>query len=236
MRCAGGSEIRPLRVTAWRVVESQHQVSTRKLVDSAAEQELLEQMIETAKPPQRARASLHYLLFTPFRYPPLKHGSRFGARTEPGIWYGSEDLRTAFAEVAYYRFLFLDATKADLGTVQVELTAFRALVSTKRGVDLTKPPFTQFEAELTSRSSYAETQALGTAMRAELVEAFRYTSARDEKRGGNVGVFAPAAFGRRLPRDLETWRCAANSAQVEFVRRDFMARVVHVFGRNSVGA
>ena len=33
-RCAGDSELRPLDVSPWRVVEAQHQVSTRKLVDS----------------------------------------------------------------------------------------------------------------------------------------------------------------------------------------------------------
>jgi hypothetical protein len=40
-RCAGDSELRPLRLSPWRVVESQHQISTRKLVDSADEQALL---------------------------------------------------------------------------------------------------------------------------------------------------------------------------------------------------
>src|SRR5215207_11623139 len=94
-RCAGDSEIRALHVSPWRVVEAQHQVSTRKLVDSAEEQALLEEMIDSVKPPDVTNGRMHYLLFTPFRYPPLPHGSRFGRRTERGIWYGSLDLRTA---------------------------------------------------------------------------------------------------------------------------------------------
>src|SRR3954463_15070833 len=102
-RCAGDSEIRPLDVSPWRVVEAQHQLSTRKLVDSAEEQMLLEDLIERSKPPATAGTRLHYLLATPFRYPPLRHGSRFGSRFVRGIWYGSETRRTAFAEVAYYR-------------------------------------------------------------------------------------------------------------------------------------
>ena len=106
-RCAGDSEIRPLGLSPWRVVEAQHQVSTRKLVDSADEQILLEELIDRAKPPYTTPARLHYLLATPFRYPPLRHGSRFGRRHERGIWYGSSTRRAAFAEISYYRLLFL---------------------------------------------------------------------------------------------------------------------------------
>ena len=163
-RCAGDSELRALRLEPWRAVESQHQVSTRRLVDSDAEQRVLEDLIEGAKPPDRTRGRLHYLLATPFRYPPLPHGSRFGRRTDPGIWYGSESLRTVFAEVAYYRLVFLEGTGADLGAVETELTVFRAQVRTERGIDLAAPPFSAHEAVLASPVSYAGTQALGEAM------------------------------------------------------------------------
>src|SRR6478752_10538487 len=132
-RCAGASEIRPLRVSACRAVEAQHQVSTRKLVDSAEEQILLEELIDRAKPPYTTPSRLHYLLATPFRYPPLRHGSRFGRRFEPGIWYGSESRRTAFAEVAYYRMVFLEGTSADLGLLTTQHTAFSARVRTTHG-------------------------------------------------------------------------------------------------------
>ena len=62
---------------AWRGVEAQHVVSTMRLVDSAAEQDLLEQLLEASKPALPAtRQPRHYLLLTPFRYRPL-HASRF---------------------------------------------------------------------------------------------------------------------------------------------------------------
>jgi hypothetical protein len=108
-RCAASSEPTRLDVAAWRVVEGQHVVSTRKLVDSDAEQHLLEELIETVKPPLPAEArdgAVHYLLTTPLRYPPRRHGSRFGGRGERSLWYGSREQRTAFAETAYYRLLF----------------------------------------------------------------------------------------------------------------------------------
>jgi hypothetical protein len=40
--------------------------------------------------------------------------TRFGSRSERGLWYGSERLPTAFAEVAYYRILVLEGTAAPL--------------------------------------------------------------------------------------------------------------------------
>ena len=231
IQCAGGSNARDLRVDPWRVVESQHQVSTRKLVDSDAEQQVLEQLIESAKPPERTRGRMHYLLFTPFRYPPLRYGSRFGGRHEPGIWYGAETLRTAFAEVAYYRLLFLEGTSADLGLVQTELTSFRAAVRTRKGIDLTRPPFDAFRDAISNPLSYSESQLLGTAMREANVEAFRFQSARDVDGGTNVGVFSPTAFGRRIPRNLETWHCSATRDLVDVVKRDYFARESFSFNR-----
>jgi hypothetical protein len=229
---AGSSEIHPLSTDAWRVVEAQHLITTRKLVDSDAEQALLEEMLEAEKPPAPPEITgLHYLLFTPFRYPPLRRGSRFGGRWEPSLWYGAEQQRTAFAEVAYYRMLFLEGSEANLGLLQTDLTAFRVPVRTQRGVDLTSAPFDRWEASLASKSSYEATQPLGAAMRADGVEAFRYRSARDVEGGVNVGVFTPRAFAARKPRDLQTWRGTATRATVEISRRDYFVREGYRFSR-----
>jgi hypothetical protein len=220
-RCAGDSEIRPLRLAPWRVVEAQHQLSTRKLVESAEEQILLEELIERSKPPLRAPARMHYLLSTPFRYPPLRHGSRFGSRVEPGIWYGSENLRTAFAEVAYYRLLFLEGSHADLGTVTTQHAAFSARARSMKGIDLTRPPFAAHRKAIASRTGYTATQALGTAIRSAGVALIRYPSARDAEGGINVAVFSPSAFEGAKPRELQTWHCIAHTRRVEFTKRDY---------------
>ena len=225
-RCAGASEIRPLRLMPWRAVEAQHHISTRKLVDSRAEHELLEDLIDRVKPPlvPAAARRLHYLLFTPFRYPPLPHGSRFGTRHEAGIWYGSDSLATAFVEVAYYRMLFLEASHVDLGAVITELTSFRVNARTVRGVDLTRPPFASHRPTIASPVSYTAAQSLGLAMREAGVEMFRYPSARDPAGGSNVGVFTPGVFGRSRPRDLQTWHCTATRDRVELAKRDYFGR------------
>ena len=230
-RCAGDSEIRPLRLAPWRVVEAQHHVSTRKLVDTAEEQALLEEMIESVKPRDVTSGKLHYLLFTPFRYPPLRHGSRFGTRRDRGIWYGSLERRTAFAEVAYYRLLFLEGTEAALDTVTTALTAFTVSVRTNRGVALDLPPFDRYRREISSRSSYRASQSLGDEMRGANVEAFQYTSARDAEGGVNVGAIAPSVFGRSRPRSFETWHCAASRPRVDVTRGDFIKRSSFAYTR-----
>jgi hypothetical protein len=219
--CAGESHIRLLSVEAWRAVESQHQIATRKLVQSDAEQKLLEELIDSVKPPDRSRGSIHYLLFTPFRYPPLPHGSRFGTRTEPRIWYGSETAETVFAEVAYYRLLFIEGSTAELEPLQTDLTSFRIVIRTARGVDLSLAPFDRFADVIASPVSYEATQALGREMREAGVHATRYPSARDRDSGINVAAFEPIVFGRRQPKSLETWHCTATRELVEFVRRDY---------------
>jgi hypothetical protein len=214
------------------VVEAQHQVSTRKLVDSAEEQALLEELIDSAKPPDITGGRLHYLLFTPFRYPPLPHGSRFGTRNERGIWYGSVELRTAFAEVSYYRLIFLEGSKAKLGTVTTPLTAFTARVRTARGVDLVVKPFDTNRRAISSPTSYSASQALGAAMRAAGVEAFRYPSARDNQGGIGVAVFVPSVFGNGKPKSFETWYCAASRERVEITQADYFKRESFAFPRS----
>ena len=232
-RCAGDSEIRPLRLTPWRVVEAQHQVSTRKLVDSNDEQMLLEDLIERVKPTDQTRGKWHYLLATPFRYPPLRHGSRFAGRHERGIWYGSESRSTAFAEVAYYRFVFLEGTHADLGAVTTQLTAFTVRARSSRGVDLVAAPFAAHRRAIASPSRYDAPQSLGDAMRAAGVELFRYPSARDAEGGVNVGVFTPSVFGTAKPREFETWHCTATRSSVELTKRDYFGRETFTFRRES---
>src|SRR5207244_11296246 len=121
-----------------RVVKAQFRSATRKLVGWEAEQGVFEELIDRrAKLPVPAGfEGLHYLLYTPFRHPPLRNGSRFGTRLLRGILYGARELPTALAEVAYYRLVFLDGSAADLGDLHLDLTAFWFGISATRGVDL----------------------------------------------------------------------------------------------------
>lgn len=232
--CAGSSRQKPLALQPFRVVESQYVTATRKLVDSDDEQALLEELIDTAKPPRpigRQFDGLHYLLYTSFRHPPLRNGSRFGTRYERGIWYGSLELRTAFAEVAYYRLVFLEGSAAELGAVTVELSAFRAHVKTERGVDLTVPPFAEHAARISSRTHYRTAQRLGRDMRDAGVEVCVFSSARDAERGKNVALFEPA-FAKKRPTVPESWVCTAARDKVEMAKKDVFKQVRMSFPRS----
>jgi hypothetical protein len=222
----GERSIRPLSERPFRAVEGQHLVSTRKLVDSDEEQRVLEELIDEKKPARRDEGpkNLHYLLYTPFRYPPLRHGSRFGTRLDRGLWYGSLEHRALFAEVSYYRLLFLEGTRARLAPLELELTVFRARVKTARGVDLTRRPFAEYARELASKTSYEAAQAVGGGMRASGVEAFTFPSARDTEGGTNFGVFSPRAFAERRPSALETWFCRVETTSVEVSKKSYFER------------
>jgi len=232
--CEGPKRMRRLAARAWRAVEAQHVISTRKLVDSDAEQQLLEELIERSKPrlgrsPELGR--LHYLLSTPFRYPPLPHGSRFGTRGQMGIWYGAEGQRTLFAEVAYYRLLFLEGTRAQLPPLLVELTAFVVPLRASKAIDLTRAPFAAHAARISSKTSYTVSQRLGTDMRAAGVDAFRFGSARDSEHGSNLGVFWPGAFAATRPSKLETWLSVTTRESVQISRKDFFRKQAFRFDR-----
>lgn len=214
------------------MVESQSRSSTRVLVDTLDDHALLEQLLEESKPlaPEGADR-LHYLLWTPFRYPPLEHGSRFGTRSEGGLWYGSETLVTAFAEFAYYQLYFLEGPVERLRPLTRRLSAFQAQLRTERAVDLTRAPFVAFRATLSSPSRYGDVQALGTAMRADGVQACRYHSARDRRGGTNLVAFTPRAFAKRKPGPLQTWNCFATRDSVELTRDDVQGPTVHSYAR-----
>jgi hypothetical protein len=213
MRCGGSSNLRELEATPWRVVESQQRISTRQLVDSDAEHQLLEELIEASKPvaPDGAE-ELQFLMFSPFRYPPLTHGSRFGRPDEPSIWYGSEKLETALAEAAYYRLLLFAGSQADLLPNQLSMSAFQAAVRSKCAVDLIGPPFDVHADAITSKTHHGETQQLGSDMRAAGVELFRFPSARDPKCAANVALFTPRAFALTRPlAPAATWTCTVTT-------------------------
>ncbi|KTD02720.1 RES domain protein [Legionella geestiana] len=215
----GEAHIRPLSADPWRVVEAQHLSTTRFLVDSMEEHDLLEAMIESSKP--AIEPSSDYLIYTPFRYPPLDYGSRFGSAFEPSLWYGSLALKTAFAEVSWYRRLFLAQTSAELGYVETLLTAFQTRLETESGIHLSEPPFHEHREVISAPHTYATSQTLGSAMREAGVEVFSYYSARSEEPAINIAAFTSQVFRRKngqFIRNQQTWQCIASKDTAEITR------------------
>lgn len=206
-RRAVASKATPLSLAAWRAVEAQHVASTMRLVDGVEEQQLLEEILEANKPPVPAEnRKLHYLLFTPFRYP-SPHGSRFRAPDDPGVLYGADERRTACAEVGYWRWRFLSdsAGLSQLGSIgPVAHTLFRASIDSK-GVDLRQRPFVRDRELWTDPIIYAHTQAFAKVARDVELGLIRYQSVRDPAAGGCVAVLRTDAFRAGRPTTEQTW-------------------------------
>ena len=232
------SEFRAINGQCWRMVEAQHQVSTLKLVDSLAEQALLEGLIEASKPPLPPECRhLDYLLATPFRYdPPYPSGSRFRrAGRTPGVFYASLRPETAAAEMAFYRLLFFaESPKTPWPQSMAEYTAFAAAISSDAMIDLGAEPLAQDRAVWSHLTDYAPCQALADAARAAGSDVIGYPSVRDPSQGQNLAILTCRAFAQPGPVERQTWRfrlgpygvqavCEFPRLGIDFGRDDFAA-------------
>ena len=191
-----------------------------KLVDNRDEQDLLESLLESSKPAHPvATVGLHYLLATPFRYDPKRGGSRFRAVTDPGVFYGAESVRTAGAELGYWRWKFLmDAVDLEL-IEPVAHTAFRADIATQV-VDLQRPHF-DIDAPLWHHpTDYAPTQQLARVAREAGIGGILYRSVRDPQPSWCLALLTPAGFAQPQPHaERQTWYLAVSRHKVT-LRRD----------------
>ena len=220
------SETYPARGCIWRVVEHQHTASTRKLVGTYAEQELLESLLETSKPPfPPGTEQLHYLLKTPFRYyPPYPHGSRFRrAGLTEGVFYASIEKRTAMAEMAYFRLRFFqDSPQCQIPTQEHKLTTFAVSYQTEREINLQREPFSHEQALWTDSADYSATQSLAEEARKADIESIRYLSMRDPERGSNIALLGFSAFVRNVPEHQQTWYMHFSEVEVLATRASQM--------------
>ncbi|WP_041042817.1 RES family NAD+ phosphorylase [Paramagnetospirillum magnetotacticum] len=199
------------------------------LVDSLEEQALLEQLLEGSKPPVPASANgLHWLLFTPFRYPPPPTGSRFRGPLDPGVFYGADEIETACAELGFWRWQFLMESPSLTALDPKPQTVFKVEVDTLT-VDLRSPPFTESRALWIDPKSYAATQDLARSAREANIGAIRYESVRAPNRGGCGAILTPMAFAEPQPRDAQTWWLSVSRERVLWQRDDVLQRATFAF-------
>lgn len=222
---------------AWRFVEAQHKASTLKVVDSLAEQALLEEVLEATKPsiPPACR-HLDTLLYTPFRYRPYPHGSRFRrAGLTPGVWYGAGSPETALAEVAFYRLLFFaESPGTPFPDDPVPFTAFAAVLATAQAIDLRAGALARDHAAWEDLSDYRACQDLADAAREAGVEVILYRSVRDPWGGVNLAVLACATFARPAPVERQAWRVRLGPSGIQALREHPPGGVE--FGRDAFDA
>ncbi len=191
-------------------------------MDTRAEQELLEDILEERKPPIPQEATdLHYLLFSPFRYE-TRHpsGTRFRAVQDPGLFYAAETVRIAAAEVGYWRWRFLQDTTGLERLQPCSFTAFRVPITTSC-VDLRKPPFDINASQWHNPLDYSATQAFGRIARDIGLGAIMYQSVRDPELHFCVAVLTPLAFAAKKPDGAtQTWVLTISTKEVIWMRQD----------------
>ncbi len=204
-----------------RVVEGQSYISTRQLVHSESERELLEIMLDENKPPYPESEDvnqIHYLLKTPFRYPPLRYGSRFGSKDAMGIFYGSLDIETALCEMAHIRFRFLADSDAKLRPSIIRHTSFVVSLETKNGLNLTSGEWKKHRHEISNPESYDFAQKLGQRARDEQVDALLYYSARTKESAINAAVFSVEVFQQKRVKQMQHWDAYVDYKNVTFTK------------------
>ena len=187
------------------------------LVDTLGEQQMLERILDEAKPPVPPEGrKLHWLLFTPFRYPPPPGGSRFRGPNDPGVFYGADEIRTACAELGYWRWRHLRESPAMTSMPVKPQTVFRAQIAAS-AIDLRRPPFDVAQAQWTD-DDYAACQAFARTAREGAVGTVRYASVRDPRHAGCGAVLAPGAFARTGPLEQQTWMLSVTRERVVWQR------------------
>jgi hypothetical protein len=137
--------------------------------------------------------------------------SRFRAATDPGIWSGARGLRTACAEVAYWRWCFVrDSQGLASRPLHTQHTLFEAKVD-GRCVDLSASPWLASRKAWIHGTDYAACQSLARECRVRRSAWIRYESARDS--GGICGaVLEPSALSLTEPIRQQTWACKTSLA------------------------
>ncbi|TNC80802.1 MAG: hypothetical protein C9356_11810 [Oleiphilus sp.] len=210
----------PLRALVKRLVESQQKSATFEVAGFDPDKhDVLEALLERHKPKlDEALDQRHYLIKTPFRYPPLRHGSRFGSRHERGIFYASYTDACLFAEVAYYRFVFLEDMDVPLeDPIITEHSLFGVRVETTKAIALDEGRFDEDRETWRNTDNYGPCQRFGRLAREQGADIIRYFSARTNDGARNVAVLNHEAIVSD-PKNMISVRCTLTKDIVHFLQ------------------
>ncbi|WP_299074537.1 RES family NAD+ phosphorylase [uncultured Paraglaciecola sp.] len=207
LEISGG--LRAYKNSVCRMVETQEYAATLSLVDDLEEQAILEQILDDFKPSYaEGTESLHYLIATPFRYPPLEYGSRFGTLTEPSFFYASESISTCLAEAAFYRFYLIAGTEEPFPKIiQSDHSLFFVQVLSHHTLDLTRISQSDIVQQLTHPGSYQFSQQIGKLGRQAGADILRYFSARSQVQGINLAIDNHKVIQSTKPEDKLEYIC-----------------------------
>jgi glycine/D-amino acid oxidase-like deaminating enzyme len=120
------------------------------------------------------------------------------------VFYGAEEVRTACAELGYWRWRFVRASQGLRELRAAAHTVFQAGASA-RCIDLSQQPWRKRRAEWMDPDDYRATQQLARQARESEVETIFYESVRDPKHGLCAAVLRPTVFRPKRPITQQTW-------------------------------
>jgi hypothetical protein len=139
------------------------------------------------------------------------------------VFYGAEEIRTACAELGYWRWRFLNDSPALPRIDARAQTLFEVSVRTD-GVALDTPPFDQDRGHWMDPDSHETCQAFGRVAREAGIGLIRYTSVRDPQHGPCGAVMTPRAFAYPQPLTTTTWMLTVRRDRVIWQRDDLLQR------------
>ncbi len=202
--------------TVFRIVETDQTIGTIKISKSLDDQNRLEELIDETKP-VNTNFPVHYLISTPFRYPPLKWGSRFGTILMNSYFYASHSYKTCLIECAYYRFKFLnDLVIPFEEPLNNNYLLFTVKTNTASGLDLTVPNFKKIFNKITDPDDYTFTHKIGKwAVVENDFNMIKFPSAR-HKEGINFAVADIKCIKSKKPKIISRIACISTNTNVVF--------------------
>lgn len=137
----------------------------------------------------------------PFQRRSRYFGTRFCREGDDvlGVYYASEQLETAVAEIAFHRLLAISQSEGlDLPT-SLTFEGFRVEYMTEYGTDLLGPPFDQASDVWTHPDGYKCTQAFALLARQAGSEVIRYKSVRHPAVQANLAILQRSVIKSRRP-------------------------------------
>jgi hypothetical protein len=212
----------------YRLVESQEQVATNSLVRTLAEQALLEELLESSKPPLPTPAWIALPARDAIPLPaiavrlPLRHP----LRTESVLRSALRADDAGRKRVLPLRVL-VGHGAATCGTAAYPAHACSGGNFDTAGTAAAPAAIRRIRRHAHASQRLCRNTGAGQAMRAAGIAAFEYRSARDPAAGINVALFTPETLARRAPAILEEWLCETDGVNVTYYSRH--GGGIHVF-------
>jgi hypothetical protein len=170
-----------------------------QVVETLAEAQVLEDILDEYDSSRPRLQSLHPLVAECFRIRPLADlETRFRSTGAPGVFYGAGTVKTAAAEVAYWRHRFTTRTTGRIEGLQSWHGVFHIDIAAG-SIDLREKPFSSDAAAWLHPTDYSAPQAFAVAAREAGVACIFYQSVRHPTPAMCAAVLSPEPLVGKTP-------------------------------------